>query len=131
MEAGVFPYAALVLMLSALAMAVRLNAGGVFIFHRTKIIGGFGALYRTYLGLILVSAPLLIGALVAAYWLLDWRTVLGLQIGFTLLGALVGALLWRLWGKRAHRAPMAETAVFYVLAVLGAAGLLADLVIFS
>lgn len=128
MDAEVFPYAALVLMLSALTMALRLNAGGVFIFHREKVAGRFGAFYRLYLALILVSAPLLLGALAAAYWLLDWRIVLGLQIGFTVAGMLAGALLWRLWGKRARRAPLTETAVFYVLAVLGAGGVLGDLV---
>ncbi|MFW6027580.1 MAG: hypothetical protein ACOC91_02110, partial [bacterium] len=79
--------------------------------------------------LILITAPLLLGALIAAYWLLDWRIVLGLQIGFTAVGMLVGAVLWRLWGKGAQRAPLTETAVFYVLAVLGAGGLLADLVV--
>jgi len=131
MDAGVFPYAALVLMLSALTMALRLNAGGVFVFHRAKVEGSFGTFYRTYLGLILLTAPLLLGALVAAYWLLDWRTVLGLQIGFTIIGALVGAFLWQVWGKRAAHAPMAETTVFYVLAVLGAGGLLADLLVFA
>lgn len=129
MEAEVIPYAALVLMLSALTMAVRLNAGGVFVFHRTKITGGFGAFYQTYLSLILISAPLLVGALAAAYWLLDWRTVLGLQVGFTVLGMLIGAVLWRLWGKRAQRAPIVETVVFYLLAVLGAAVLLVTLTI--
>lgn len=131
MEPNVFPYAALVLMLSAVTMAVRLNSGGLFIFHFGRVTGGFGVLYRTYLALILVTAPVLVGALVAAYWLLDWRTVLGLQLGFTLLGMLMGAVLWRLWVKRSARAPVAETAVFYALAVIGAAGLLVDLATFN
>jgi hypothetical protein len=131
MHAEVFPYAALALMLSALTMAVRLNAGGVFVFDKTRIIGGFGALYRAYLGLIVITAPLLMAALIAAYWLLDWRTVLGLQIAFTVIGMVIGAVLRRFWGERTHRAPMAETAVFYAIAVLGAAALLADLVIFT
>jgi hypothetical protein len=128
MDAGVLPYAALALMLSALTMALRLNSGGVFVFHQAKVAGRFGAFYRTYLSLILITAPLLLGALAAAYWLLDWRMVLGLQIGFTVLGALVGAFLWRIWARRALRAPMTETVVFYILAVLGAGWLLADLV---
>lgn len=127
MEPEVFPYAALVLMLSAVTMAVRLNSGGLFVFHFGRVRGGFGVLYRTYLVLILVTAPFLVGALAAAYWLLDWRKVLGLHIGFTVLGMLMGAVLWRLWVKRSGRAPVAETTVFYALAVLGAAGLIADL----